>query len=179
MSTANPTLAERVEAAQLVDEWVREFASANDGELPDWLEELQMVAHDQVRDKIVRVGRKVLSLNAEVDTIEREIVRLKGRRDAREHGAERLKRYLDACLYEMGESKVSDPFVTVIRQKNGGQERITWDDADSDQPSLDTRFIKAQKIEPDMQKVRQHYNTHGTVPEGFTVHPRGESIRVK
>jgi hypothetical protein len=179
MSNANPSLAERIDAAQLVDEWVREFAQANDGELPDWLEELQMVAHDQVRDKIKRVGRKVLSLNADVETIDREIARLKGRRDARANGAERLKRYLDVCLTELGEAKVVDPFVTVARQKNGGQERITWDHADADNPELEIAFAKAYRPEPDMQKVRQHYNTHGRVPEGFTVHPRGESIRVK
>lgn len=170
------TLRERADAAQLVREWVEEYAREHDGEIPDWLEELQEQAHLDLEEKARRTGHAILRLQGEVAAISAEMLRLQARQRARANAMDRLKEYATVCLQNAGVRKAQDALITVALQANGGKQRITYDGAAADIPE---GFRKVRDPEPDTEAAREYYELSGQMPPGFTLHPRGESLRVR
>lgn len=111
---AGITLYDAVAALGITEEWLEESG----GELTPELEALLDNATMTFKEKVERVALKVRGLESEAQAISDEVARLKARAMARENAAKSLKSYLQRCLEQAGETKVTGLLCTVAIQLN-------------------------------------------------------------
>jgi hypothetical protein len=111
---AGITLYDAVAALGITEEWLEESG----GELTPELEALLDNANMTFKEKVERVALKVRGLESEAEAIGDEVARLKARAMARENAAKSLKAYLQRCLEQAGETKVTGLLCTVAVQLN-------------------------------------------------------------
>ena len=111
---AGLTLYDAVAALGITEEWLEETG----GELTPELEALLDSATMTFKEKVERVALKVRSLESEAQAIGDEVARLKAREMARTNAAKSLKTYLQRCLEQAGEQKVTGLLCTVAVQLN-------------------------------------------------------------
>jgi hypothetical protein len=111
---AGITLYDAVAALGITEEWLEESG----GELTPELEALLDNANMTFKEKVERVALKVRGLESEAEAIGDEVARLKARAMARENAAKSLKTYLQRCLEQANETKVTGLLCTVAVQLN-------------------------------------------------------------
>lgn len=72
----------------------------------------------EFNEKLEACAVYVKSLQAEAEAIKREEEALRKRRQSTERKAERLKLYMDRCMHEVGESKLTTPKVALTYRKS-------------------------------------------------------------
>ena len=111
---AGITLYDAVAALGITEEWLEESG----GELTPELETLLDTAQMTFKEKVERVALKVRALESEAEAIGDEVARLKARQMARANAAKSLKTYLQRCLEQADEQKVTGLLCTVSVQLN-------------------------------------------------------------
>jgi hypothetical protein len=177
MTGTSVTLHELGYARDVLDEWLEEAA----GEETPELEQLMADLGIQVDAKIVNVALYIRELLATALAIEDEISRLAKRRDARQNGADRLKRYLEAWMTRLGKTKITDPRCTVALQQNNPSVK-------GDLPLDVLEFMlkagsplvrfKPATYELDRRAALDYYKTGAELPTGLTVE-RSSSLRIR
>ena len=114
------TLQDLENARREVQAWVHEEAAANDGELPEWLEQLQLEAEEAADKKIDRVRGFIHSQSAQITTIDAEVSRLTARKAVRVARIDRLTRYVQVVMGQAGIKKIETALGTTSRRGHGG-----------------------------------------------------------
>lgn len=180
VATDAGTLRERADAQALVNAWIAEATDAGeveDGVLPDWLAELVAHAEHDFRTKVERAGLAARRLAFDARAIEAEIGVLTAKLATKRRNVDRLKDYARMCLEIAGEERVETPLVTVRLQTNGGAAPVRWTRPLVELPEA-FRRLPAEPWTLNASAAQTYYRTHGTLPSGFEVLPRGRSLRI-
>ena len=123
----NPSLYDLTLAIAQVNTWAQEESAALDGELPEWLEALQLEAEEDLTAKLERIRRfvgaqerEIGAIDGEMKAVRVELERLAERRTTRENRIARVKRYVVALLGVNGLKKIETPLGAISKQANGG-----------------------------------------------------------
>lgn len=137
-------------ARREVKAWIEEETAANEGELPEWLEALELETEEALDQKIDRLRGFIMSQRVHIQTIDSEVVRLETRKKVRQGRIDRLTRYVQVVMDAAGTKKVETALGTVSRRGNGGNR--PWEFlAPVDQLQQDERtapFVKEVKPLP-------------------------------
>lgn len=175
---ASLTLYEAVEALGITEEWLEESG----GELTPALEALLDNAQMTFKEKVERVALKVRALESESQAIGDEVARLKARQMARDNAARSLKSYLQRCMGQANESKVTGLLCTVAVQLNPPALTVP---EDADLAELYVAGAPGIELVPEsfrvnkrdvLDKVKQY--GEGILPADWTV-TRTPSLRIR
>lgn len=108
-------------ARREVKAWIQEEAAANDGELPPWLEALELETEEAVEVKVERMRGFIMGQQSQIQTINNEISRLQVRREVRRNRIDRLERYVHMILGASGKRKIETALGTVGLRGHGGK----------------------------------------------------------
>lgn len=149
--------------------WAMEEDELDEDAIKDTLEALDGAFEDKADNYAVIMQ----TLQNDVDAIDKEMARLKARRDALKNNKERLKEYLENAMRQIGKTKFKTQRFSFGIQKNGGKLPVIIDNENA----LPERF-KVYSWKVDTDGLRSYLETMGT--QGFAhLGERGEGLRIR
>jgi hypothetical protein len=109
-----------------------------------------------VEDKIDNFACVIKELQADAEAIRKKEETLAGRRKAKEKKVEGLKNYLQACLYQLGKTKVETARNVVAIRKNPASVKLSVDFCDDRYVQVvETTRIDKAKIKDDLKSGKE------------------------
>lgn len=152
---------------------IEELLAASGGELTDEIEQQLDTLEGKFYDKVLRIGRYILELDAMATIAKSEKQRLAELSRVRDNKVKSMKRYLKMMLERTGRDRVETPTFKVSIVGNS-QPSITWDGEAEEIPEA----FRVTEFKLDRKAAREYYGEHDKLPDGFSV-VRGDHLRIK
>ena len=162
---------------ELTEEYMQLLERAEDPDVdPEVLADTREGLTGEIEDKADGYAYVIDSINADVETIDKEIKRLQARKKMLTGNADRIKQHLWACLKAIGMRRLKTAKHSFTIAKNGGKAPVMLDPA-LDIDALPEEFVKVEKSIA-MDTVRSYLEDGVNLPFARLAE-RGESLRIK